>query len=120
MEKINPELFKGSAATVVLMVLSNGKKYGYELIKEVDIRSNGALELKEGTLYPVLHQLEKDGAIRGSWEKTESSRKRKFYDITSEGRKVLARRKSEWTKFRGVIDQLLVENPVVKLTGTMG
>lgn len=112
MEKINTEQFKGSTATVVLMVLSRGKMYGYELIKQVEQLSSGALELKEGTLYPVLHQLEKDGAVRGFWEETTSSRKRKFYSITETGQKILAQKKNEWNRFRNVIDLLLVESSV--------
>ena len=107
MDKINSELFKGSAITVVLTVLSKREMYGYELMKEIERISKGSLELKEGTLYPVLHQLEKVGAIEARWEDTEKARKRKFYRITGEGRKVLARRKKEWSNFRSLIDQLI-------------
>jgi PadR family transcriptional regulator PadR len=112
-DKINPELFKGSAVTVLLTVLSRREMYGYELMKEIERRSSGSLEITEGTLYPVLHQLEKNGAIEARWEETQSARKRKFYRITAEGKRLLAQRKREWRDFRAMIDQFITGREVL-------
>lgn len=107
MERVNKELLKGSSTTVILVILNRREMYGYELIKEIEKESKGAFGYKEGTLYPVLHRLEKQGAIQSRWEETDSARKRKFYRITPKGRKVLAEKKQEWVAFRSAIDRLV-------------
>lgn len=107
MDRVNKELLKGSSVTVILTILNRREMYGYELIKEIEKESQGAFAFKEGTLYPVLHQLEKEGAIQSRWEDTESARKRKFYKITAKGRKLLVEKKQEWVAFRSAIDQLI-------------
>jgi PadR family transcriptional regulator, regulatory protein PadR len=104
---INPELLKGNTATLVLTALARREMYGYELIKEIEAESRGALALKEGTLYPVLHQLEKEGEITSRWEGKEGERRRRYYRITAAGRKALARRRGEWTAFRALMDRFV-------------
>jgi PadR family transcriptional regulator PadR len=112
---VNTELLKGSSITVILTVLSRGEFYGYELIKEIERESKGAFTFKEGTLYPVLHTLENDGSIQSRWEETESARKRKFYKITSKGRKVLAEKTKEWVAFRSALDGLISNRVVAEV-----
>jgi PadR family transcriptional regulator, regulatory protein PadR len=107
MSQLNKELLKGSSTTVILTILNQKEMYGYELMKAIEKESNGAFAYKEGTLYPVLHQLEKQGAIQSRWEDTESARKRKFYRITPKGKKLLVEKKEEWMAFRAAIDQLI-------------
>lgn len=109
MKRVNPEFPKSSAEIVILSFLAKHKMHGYELLKQIEAKSNGAFAYKEGTLYPILHRLEKQGAIEAHWEETTSARKRRFYQITRAGRKLLKERKSQWTAFRTAIDQLVTE-----------
>src|SRR5690606_3025420 len=89
-----------------LLVLSTLRKkplHGYQIALEVEDRSGGAFELQHGTLYPILHRLEKDGLIRGSW--TEGGgRQRKEYELTRDGRRYLEEQAGE---VRGVFEQLI-------------
>ena len=84
---VNKELVKGSTSMLVLGVLEEKEMYGYQIIKELEQRSETVFSLKEGTLYPILHVLEQDGFLEAYWEDTSSARKRRFYRITKKGRK---------------------------------
>jgi PadR family transcriptional regulator PadR len=90
------ELLKGVAPVVVLEILSRGRMYGYELSEAVEKRSKGVLSLGRGTLYPLLYNLEAKGLVVAEWDENESSRKRRYYSITSEGRAELAQQKEQW------------------------
>ncbi|WP_026475944.1 PadR family transcriptional regulator [Alkaliphilus transvaalensis] len=105
--KINKELLKGSTTMLVLNLLSSSEMYGYQMIKELEQRSDNSFTLKEGTLYPILHTLEGQGMIESFWEDTESSRKRKYYKITSQGRKLLEEKEKEWRYFSKTVNQVI-------------
>lgn len=94
--RINKELLKGTTSLLILQLLEEGDKYGYQLSKELEERSQQLFQLKEGTLYPILHSLESMAMIEAYWEDTESARKRKYYRITDTGRHELKERKKEW------------------------
>src|SRR5205809_6808713 len=88
------DLVKGSIVPIVLALLKERSRYGYEIVKLVNARSGGRLEWKEGTLYPTLHRLESDGLLRSKWaaagkvepgEEEPSGRQRKYYAITGKG-----------------------------------
>lgn len=104
--KINKELLKGSTTMLVLRLLETENMYGYEMIKDLKERSEDVFELKEGTLYPILHSLEENGLIDSYWDES-TAKKRKYYTITKEGRKHLKDKKEEWKIFRGGIDKVL-------------
>jgi PadR family transcriptional regulator, regulatory protein PadR len=103
---MNSELLKGSAVLIVLTHLSKREMHGYELLKTIEKDSEGAFSYKEGTLYPLLHQLEKQGSVEARWEQTESARKRRFYRITREGKKLLKEKKNQWIALKIAIDHL--------------
>jgi PadR family transcriptional regulator PadR len=105
-KNMNSELIKGSAVLIVLTHLARREMHGYELLKTIEKDSEGAFAYKEGTLYPLLHQLEKQGSIEARWEETESARKRRFYKITREGRKLLKEKKTQWIALKTAIDHL--------------
>lgn len=105
--KINKELVKGSTAMLVLSVIENGEKYGYQIIKELERLSDATFSMNEGTLYPVLHALEKENFLEARWEETESARKRKYYRITEKGARELAAKKREWGAFSAAVDKVL-------------
>jgi PadR family transcriptional regulator PadR len=91
--KFESQLLKGIAPVVVLEILSRGQMYGYELSQSIEQRSGEILSLGKGTLYPLLYNLEAKKLIKGKWETNQSSRKRRYYSITSKGKDELARQK---------------------------
>lgn len=81
---------------MVLAILNRGESYGYEIIQRVKRLSNEQIVWSEGALYPVLHRLEKQGLIQSVWRKSEQGRKRKYYEITRKGKKVLDAEQKQW------------------------
>ena len=90
------QMIKGSVSLMILGLLSISDMYGYQMIQELSERSNKAFEFKEGTLYPVLYELEKTQLIESYWEHTTLRRKRKYYHITDKGREKLVEKQSDW------------------------
>lgn len=96
----------GSSRMLVLSLLGEKSYYGYELIKTLKSRSNDVFDMKEGTLYPILHKLENDELIKASNQEV-SGRVRKVYTITEKGIRVLAKEKEEWREFSLAVNQVL-------------
>ena len=96
----------GSSQMLVLTILSEKPYYGYELIKTLKQRSNDTFDMKEGTLYPILHKLENSGLVSSS-DQEVSGRVRKVYVITEKGQRALAKEKQEWTEFSAAVNQVL-------------
>ena len=107
--KINKELLKGSTTVLILSILNRKDMYGYEMIKEIDLLSKGIFSFKEGTLYPILHNLENASYIESYWDDSSSGRKRKYYKITNDGKKLLLEKKSEWKLFSETVNNVLWE-----------
>ncbi|WLR54015.1 PadR family transcriptional regulator [Mesobacillus subterraneus] len=103
----NRELLKGSTSLVLLQLLNERDMYGYELVKELDKRSDHSLQVKEGTLYPALHKLEKQEYIEFYWQEQEKGPVRKYYRITDEGREVLKEKTEEWQQFVNVMNKVI-------------
>jgi PadR family transcriptional regulator, regulatory protein PadR len=103
----NRELLKGSTSLVLLQLLNERDMYGYELVKELDKRSDHSLQVKEGTLYPALHKLEKQEYIEFYWQEQEKGPARKYYQITEEGREVLIEKTEEWQQFVHVMNKVI-------------
>ncbi len=104
--KYSKELLKGSTSTLVLSVLENKDLYGYKIIRELEIRSEKAFEMSEGTLYPILHALEKEKLLEAYWNEVDG-RNRKYYHITKKGKKELAAKKEEWNSFASNVNRVL-------------
>ena len=96
----------GSSRLLVLKLLNEKSFYGYELIKTLKERSNDVFDMKEGTLYPILHKLENDELITSSNQEV-SGRVRKVYTITEKGTRVLAKEHEEWREFSLAVNQVL-------------
>ncbi|ROT31248.1 PadR family transcriptional regulator [Micromonospora sp. HM5-17] len=105
--RLRRELARGTAELAVLSVLTSGRRYGYELLKLLERTGAGVLEVKEGTLYPLLHRLEDAGQIAATWEVEGRARPRKYYDITPAGRAHLAVLRAEWTELVNAMHRLL-------------
>ena len=92
---------------LLLHLLSRGEMYGYEIVQEAARRSSNAFDLKEGTLYPALHQLEKKGQIKSYWRTADNGRERKYYSLTAKGRKLAAEYERQWEHLTGAIGAIL-------------
>ncbi|MFI7617507.1 PadR family transcriptional regulator [Nonomuraea terrae] len=105
--RLRRELARGTTELAVLSVLSVRRRYGYELLKVLRETGEGVLEVKEGTLYPLLHRLEDSGHIRASWEAEGRARPRKYYVLTPDGRAYLGMLRAEWGGLVDGMRQLL-------------
>lgn len=101
------ELVKGNALALILSCLAREPMHGYRIVKELTQLSEGYFVMGEGTLYPHLHQLEKDGLIEGYWETVSGSRERKCYRITGPGKAELEKKREEWKKFQTQVNKVL-------------
>lgn len=106
---INKELMKGSTVILVLTLLNRKAMYGYQVIKEIEVISTGTFQLKEGTLYPILHTLEAEGYVESFWEGEDGTRQRKYYRITSTGMRLLKQKRDEWVEFRSAVDRIVLD-----------
>ncbi len=95
----NQQLRKGSTPLLILSLLAAEKMYGYQIMRELEQRSEGYFSMTAALLYPALHQLEMDGLLKSEWEAGQGKRKRKYYTITSKGQRALIARQAEWEKF---------------------
>ncbi|HZS93665.1 MAG TPA: helix-turn-helix transcriptional regulator [Chloroflexota bacterium] len=99
MSQYSRELLKGAADTLVLSAFAEGEKYGYQVVKDLERRSEGFFSLKEGTLYPILHRLEGQGLLSARWETMPNGSERRYYSLTGKGRRALSDKLVEWDTF---------------------
>jgi len=92
-------LLKGSAELLLLALLEERERHGYELAKLIDERSGGAITFHVASLYPLLYRLERRGLISGRWVEKPGVRRRRFYRLTAAGAKVLGARRKSWSEF---------------------
>jgi PadR family transcriptional regulator PadR len=90
---------KGGAELLILSLLEQQARHGYDLCKLIEARSAGALRFHVTTLYPLLYRLEDRGLVQGRWVEKPNQRRRRYYSLTAEGRKVLARQRRSWLSF---------------------
>jgi transcriptional regulator len=103
------ELKKGSAETLVLAVLEDGPRHGYQLAKEIDRRSAGRLIFHVATLYTTLYRMEHGGLIAGRWVEKPGQRRKRFYRLTVAGRRKLAASRRHWQDFVNAIDGVVLK-----------
>ncbi len=112
MAKVQGDTLRGHLEAMVLSVLGAGEFHGFEVMRRLEQRGCGALKLKEGTLYPVLYRLEKDGLVKARWESDEESAgrrgpKRRLYQLTRKGRGKLDQSRADWKHFVSIIGSIL-------------
>ena len=100
------ELKKGSAELMILSLVEARPRHGYEISKLIETRSGGALRFKVASLYPLLYRLEKRGWIQGRWVEKPGQRRRRYYKLLPEGKKVLAAQRSTWRAFVEAINRI--------------
>ena len=108
---IERELKRGSLELIVLHLLSLGEAYGYQIVTTLTERTDGGLEVTDGTLYPVLYRLERAGFVAVRWETPQRGVPRKYYRLTDAGQEELAHLTREWTTFASAMARLLRQQP---------
>src|SRR5262247_2382731 len=103
---LSRELKKGSAELMVLSLVEARARHGYEIGGLIASRSKGTLKFNAASLYPLLYRLEKRGWIQGRWVEKAGQRRRRYYRLTREGRKVLAAQRSGWEEFVAAINRI--------------
>jgi PadR family transcriptional regulator, regulatory protein PadR len=106
MPDISKDLIAATSIPLILSILTEDETYGYELIKKIKERSGGKLEFAEGTIYPVLKKLEEKKWISSKWKLGDTDRQRKYYRITSSGKKQLQTEKNNWLAIHNLFEQL--------------
>ncbi|MGA9769834.1 MAG: PadR family transcriptional regulator [Blastocatellia bacterium] len=96
---LDRELKKGSAELLILSLVEARPRHGYEISKLIEARSEGVLRFNVASLYPLLYRLEKRGWIQGRWVEKAGQRRRRYYRLTIEGKKVLAAQRTGWQSF---------------------
>jgi PadR family transcriptional regulator, regulatory protein PadR len=96
---LDRELKRGSAELLILSLLEARPRHGYELGKLIKLRSQGELTFHIDSLYPLLYRLEERAWIKGTWVEKPGERRRRYYKVTGEGRRVLAQQRKAWAKF---------------------
>lgn len=104
----SPTLKKGSVELLLLSLLADGRRHGYEIANLIEERSGGRLKFRASSLYPVLYRIEKREWIRGRWVEKEGERRRRFYSLTDKGREALALQRHNWKEFTLAVN-LVVE-----------
>lgn len=97
---------KGSAELLVLSLLEDESRHGYDISRLIQIRSGGELRFHVTSLYPLLHRLEKDGWIEGKWVEKPEQRRRRYYSLTPLGRKILRSKQESWKSFVAAISRV--------------
>src|SRR5436190_2504081 len=100
------ELKRGSAEVLILALLEQRPRHGYEIGRLIDERSDGAISFHIASLYPTLYRLEDKGLIDGRWVEKPGQRRRRYYRLTGEGRKVLASQRTVWQTFFLALDRV--------------
>ena len=100
------EFRKGSGEVLILALLEQRDRHGYEIAKLIERRSGGALKFHVASLYPTLYRLERRGLIQGRWVEKTGERRRRFYRITTEGRHVLNAQRRSWSAFFAALNRV--------------
>jgi len=98
---------KGSAELLVLSLLEDQPRHGYDISKLIELRSGGALRFHVTSLYPLLHRLEEQGSIEGRWVEKAEQRRRRYYSLTAKGKHVLRSKQESWKAFVAVVGRVM-------------
>lgn len=104
---MDSRLLWGTVDMLILDVVARGPTYGYEITQRILHESEGYFELKEGSLYPALHRLERQKLLSSYWSESEEGRRRKYYKITAAGKRALETKREEWNQFAAGVGGVL-------------
>lgn len=105
------KLLHGTLDTLVLKTLTHGPRHGYAIARWIEERTDEAVSVEEGSLYPALYRLEQRGLIRAKWSETENGRRAKVYSVTAAGKKQLEEQRESWERFSGALQAILRVTP---------
>jgi transcriptional regulator len=105
-QMLDRELKKGSAELLILSLVEDQPRHGYEISKLIEMRSGGTLRFKVASLYPLLYRLEQRGWVQGRWIEKAGQRRRRYYRLTPAGKKVLAAQRDTWREFVDAINRI--------------
>jgi len=111
MTRLSKQTLDGNVETLILAVLESGPSYGYAIVKKLNERADGILQLGEGTIYPVLHRMEEKKLVASRWRLAENGRQRKYYRLVSKGHKALAVNRWQWQMLSAVMEKVLSSAP---------
>jgi transcriptional regulator len=100
------ELKKGSAELLILSLVDDQARHGYDIARMIEVRSKGTLAFHAASMYPLLYRLERRGLIKGRWVEKAGERRRRLYRITAKGREVLATQRSGWREFVEAVNRI--------------
>ena len=103
---LDRELKKGSAELLILSLVEQEPRHGYDIARLIEVRSKGVIQFKVASLYPLLYRLEARGWIQGRWVEKSGQRRRRYYRLTAEGKKVLAAQRHSWQEFVEAINRI--------------
>lgn len=109
--KLSKKTLDGNMETFLLAALTDGPSYGYQLVQDINAKAPGLLKTGEGTIYPVLHRLEKRQLIQSSWSTGETGRQRRYYRITTRGKRALSANRLQWAALAKVMRAVLNPTP---------
>jgi PadR family transcriptional regulator, regulatory protein PadR len=101
------EFLTGTVGVLILSLLGERAMYGYEILREAEQRSARQFRMKEGTIYPALHQMERLGFLRAEWRESETGRARKYYSLTARGRRRAASKRRQWEEITAAMRTIL-------------
>jgi PadR family transcriptional regulator PadR len=104
------EFLTGTVTVLIFHLLSEREMYGYEILQEAERRSARAFALKEGTLYPALHAMQRNGLLAATWRESAEGRARKYYRLTAKGRRTARSKTDQWTSLAGAMNAILGRN----------
>ena len=102
----NKELIGASTRLLILSILAREANYGYAIIRAINREGEGLFTWQEGTVYPVLHKLEKEQLVRTQWQEADTGRRRKYYYITAAGRESLGKQVEQWNGFSTLVQRV--------------
>ena len=109
---LDREVKRGSTEMLILALVEDRPRHGYEIAKLIEQRSDGVLQFHVASLYPLLYRLENRGLIKGRWVEKAGQRRRRFYKLTAAGQKILAQQRQTWKDFFLALDRVAGINPV--------
>jgi transcriptional regulator len=105
------DLLHGTLDLLILKAVADAPRHGYDIVRRIEAATAAAVAIEDGSLYPALYRLEKRRLLRGEWGISRAGRRARFYRITEAGRRQLAARTAEWTRFAHGVSRLLGEEP---------
>ena len=101
------ELLRGTLDLLVLQTLANGPAHGYSIARSIQERTDEVLQIEEGSLYPALHRIERQGWVKAEWGRTEANRRVRVYRLTKDGQRQLRAELGRWRTFSDAVDKLI-------------